>query len=174
MLSGCAGLFIAGAAGGMAVYDRRSLPVVESDARIYFVINKTIVRDPQFKGSYITVTSYNRNVLLTGETPKASLRVAAERIAQQTPNVNRVYDEITVGEPISYKQRARDTWITGEVRSKMLAKKGLESGSIRVVTENGTVFLMGFLTKSQSNLAVDVARQVSGVNKVVKIFQYIS
>jgi len=172
-LSGCAGLFLAGAAGSFIVYDSRSLSTVEADARIYYLVNKSIVRDSELRDARISVTSFNRNVLLTGQVPKASQRVIAEKIAQRVANVRRVYDEIVVGPPAAYTQRSRDIWITGEVRSKMLAKKGLESGFIRIVTEDSVVFLMGNVTKSQASLAVDVARQVSGVNKVVKIFQYI-
>ena len=96
------------------------------------------------------------------------------KIAQKTPNVRRVYDEVAVSMPISISQQSKDMIITGEVRSKILTKKGLESGSIRIVTENGVVYLMGIVTAAQGNLAVEVARQVSGVQKVVKVFQYIT
>ncbi|CZR29798.1 outer membrane lipoprotein [Legionella pneumophila] len=112
-------------------------------------------------------------VLLVGQTPAASLRVLAERIAQNAPGVKRVYDEITVDNPIPLTQRTKDSWITSQVRSNMLTKKGLESGSIRIVTENGVVYLMGIVSDEQALLAVDVARRVAGVRKVVKIFQYI-
>lgn len=171
-LTGCVVAVVAGAAAGM-VYDRRSVMTIEADARLFHVIHTGIVTDPQFKDSRILVTSFNRVVLLVGQTSSASLRVMAEKIARNAPGVIRVYDEVTVGAPIPLTQRTKDSWITGEVRSKMLTKKGLESGSIRIVTENGIVYLMGIATQEQSNLAVDVARRVKGVVKVVKIFQYI-
>ena len=120
------------------------------------------------------MVSFNQTVLLIGQTPTASLRVLAEKIVQNTPSVRRVYDEISVGYPLSLSTRAKDTLVTGQVRSYMLNKKGLESGSIRIVTEGGVVYLMGIATHEQANLAVDVARQVKGVQKVVKIFQYIT
>lgn len=172
LLTSCVVAVVAGAAAGM-VYDRRSVTTLEADARLFHVIHKAIVTDPQFKNSRILVTSFNRVVLLAGQTPTASLRVVAERIAQSTPGIARVYDEITVGQPISVAQRTRDSWITSKVRSNMLTKKGLESGSIRVVTEDGVVYLMGIATSEQATFSVDVARRVNGVNKVVKIFQYI-
>ena len=112
-------------------------------------------------------------MLLVGQTPAASLRVLAEKTARSASGVKRVYDEVTIGHPIPLTQRTKDSWITSQVRSNMLTKKGLESGSIRVVTENGAVYLMGIVTAEQGSLAVDVARRVTGVNKVVKIFQYI-
>lgn len=172
LLTGCVAAVVAGAAAGM-VYDRRTVMTMEADARLFHVIHTEIVTSPQFKNSRILVTSFNRVVLLVGQTPTASLRVLAEKIARQAPGVTRVYDEISVAYPISVKQKTKDSWITGQVRSSMLTKKGLESGSIRVVTENGVVYLMGIATAEQANLAVDVARRVKGVAKVVKIFQYI-
>lgn len=171
-LSGCVAAVVAGAAAGM-VYDKRGVVTLEADARLFHVVHKEIVTDPQFRDSRILVTSFNRIVLLAGQTPTASSRVVAERIAQAAPGVVRVYDEITVGHPISLKQRTKDSLITSQVRSNMLTRKGLESGSIRIVTENGVVYLMGIVTPGQASLAVDVARRVSGVAKVVKIFQYI-
>lgn len=171
-LTGCVVAVVAGAAAGM-VYDRRSVRTIEADARLFHVIHTAIVTDPQFKNSRILVTSFNRVVLLVGQTSSASARVIAEKIARNAPGVVRVYDEVTVNYPIPLAQRTKDSWISGQVRSNMLTKKGLESGSIRIVTENGVVYLMGIATHEQSNLAVDVARRVKGVVKVVKIFQYI-
>jgi len=171
-LTACVAAVVAGAAAGM-VYDRRSISTMEADVRLYHVIHKTIVKDPQFRDSHILVTSFNRVVLLVGQTPTASLRVHAEKIARAAPGVQRVYNEISISNPIPLTQRSKDSWITSQVRSMMLAKKGLESGSIRVITENAEVYLMGIVTDEQAKLAVDVARRVNGVTKVVKIFQYI-
>ncbi|KTD62433.1 BON domain-containing protein [Legionella shakespearei] len=172
ILTGCVVAVVAGAAAGL-VYDRRSVTTLEADARLFHVIHKGIVSNPQFRDSRILVTSFNRVVLLVGQTPTASLRVVAERIAQSAPGVKRVYDEISVDNPLPLTQRSKDSWITGQVRSNMLTRKGLESGSIRIVTENGVVYLMGIVTQEQASLSVDVARRINGVRKVVKIFQYI-
>ena len=147
--------------------------MIERDARIFHVVNKTIVTDRRFQNAHVVVSVFNRVVLLVGQTPIASLRVVAEKIAQSTPQVHRVYNEITVGQARLLTEQSKDVWITGEVRAKLLPKKGLESGSIRVVTENGVVYLMGIASPEQAGLAVDVARQVNGVRKVVKVFQYI-
>ena len=173
LLTGCVAAVVAGAATGLVVYDRRSVTMIERDARIFHVVHSAIVSDPRFRDSHIVVTSFNQVVLLAGETPLATLRGVAEKIAQKTPNVRRVYNEITVDQPSLLTQRSKDTWITGEVRTRLLTKKGLESGSIRVITENEIVFLMGIATAEQANLAVDVAREVNGVRKVVKVFLYI-
>lgn len=172
LLSGCVAAVVAGAT-GLVVYDKRGVLTVEKDARIFHVVHTKIVQDRQFQDSRILVTSFNRVVLLVGQTPNASLRMLAEKIAQEAPNVYRVYDEITIGYPIPLTQRSKDSLITAQVRSMMLTRKDLESGSIRVVTENSVVYLMGIVTPQQGNMAVDVARRVKGVTKVVKIFQYI-
>jgi osmotically-inducible protein OsmY len=171
-LTSCVVAVVAGAAAGM-VYDLRSVTTLEADVRIFHIVHKAIVTNPQFRDSRILVSSFNRIVLLVGQTPTASLRVLAERIAHSTPGVTRVYDEVTVDNPLPMTQRTKDSLITSQARSKMLAKKGLESGSIRIVTENGVVYLMGIVSPGQGALAVDVARRINGVKKVVKIFQYI-
>ncbi len=173
LLNGCVVAVVAGAATGLAVYDRRSVAMIERDARIFHVVHKTIVTDPRFQNSHVVVSVFNQVVLLAGQTPIASLRVVAEKIAQSTPQVHRVYNEITVDQTRLLTEQSKDVWITGEVRAKLLTKKGLESGSIRVVTENEVVYLMGIASPEQAGLAVDVARQVNGVRKVVKVFQYI-
>ena len=174
LLAGCVAAVVAGAAAGTLVYDRRSVATIESDTRIFHTIHKTIVNDPRFRDSRIIVVSFNKVVLLIGQTPDASLRGVVQRIARNAPAVRRVYDEIMVAEPLNLSSRTKDSLLTGQIRSLMLNKKGLESGSIRVVTEGGTVYLMGVVTNEQANLAVDVARQVNGVQKVVKVFQYIT
>lgn len=171
-LTGCVVAVVAGAAAGM-VYDRRSVATMEADARIFHIVHTAIVSNPQLKGSRILVTSFNHVVLLAGQTSSASSRVMAEKIARSAAGVTRVYNEVAVGYSTPLSQRTKDSWITGQVRSSMLTRKGLESGSIRIVTENAVVYLMGIATPEQANLAVDVARRVNGVVKVVKIFQYI-
>lgn len=173
LLTGCVVAVVAGAAAGLVVYDRRSLTMLESDTRIFHIVHTAIVKNPRFRDSHIVVSSFNEVVLLVGQTPSKELRIIAEKIAQNTPHVRRVYDEITVSYPTMLTQRTKDTWITSQVRSLMLTRKGLESGSIRIVTENGVVYLMGIATHEQANISVSVARQINGVQKVVKVFQYI-
>lgn len=172
ILTGCVAVVMAGAAAGLVVYDRRPIGIIETDTRIFHQIHSIIVSDPRFKFSRILVSSFNQEVLLVGQTNAASLRVMAEKIAQETPHVKRVYDQVTVGYPIALTQRTTDTWITSQIRSLMLTMKGLKSGSFRIVTENGVVYLMGMVTQQQAALAVSIARQVDGVQKVVKVFHY--
>lgn len=174
LLTSCVALLAAGTAGGLVVYDHRNVVMIEKDARIFHVIHTKIVKNPAFRDSHINVTSFNQVVLLTGQVPSSSLKVMAEKIAHNTPNVQRVYNEIEIKPPTSFSTRSQDSWITSQVRTKMLLKKGLASGSIRVVTEDGVVYLMGITTRDQAQLATDVARQINGVRKVVKAFRYIT
>lgn len=174
LLSSCAGVVMLGAAGSMVTYDRRSLTMIEQDAHIFYVINRAITNDRRFQSSHVIVTSYNRAVLLTGEVTSTAQKQEAERIAQNTPQVRRVYNELTIAAPLSFRTQSHDALVTGKVRSRLLLQKGLESGSIRIVTEGGVVYLLGVATHEQADLAVNAARQVDGVEKVVKVFQYIT
>jgi len=174
-LQGC--IFVAGAAAGAAgvavVYDHRKLENIMTDQRITSTIVDKINAVPELnQDSHIEVTAFNQVVLLTGETSTPALRQQAEELAHSTPDVNRVYNEIDIKGSASQLTRASDSWITTKIKTEMLATKGLASGTIKVITENGTVYLMGIVSKDQADTAVDIARQVSGVQKVIRIFQF--
>lgn len=172
LLGSCVAAVMVGAAAGMVVYDKRSVHMIEYDTKLFHDVRKAIVDNKAFDDSRIVVSSFNRVILLTGQTPNRRLRLKAVTIAQGVKGVRRVYNQIAIGDPISLSQQSKDTWITSQVKASMLAKKGLSSGTIKVVTENSTVYLMGKVSHDQANLAVDVARRISGVARVVKIFQY--
>lgn len=173
LTSSCVGVFIAGAAtGGLIVYDRRSIKTTAEDSSIRHQVARKIAEDASLEDTHITVSSFNHTVLLAGQTPLASQRVTAGKIARTVPNIRKIYNEIEISSPSSAMTRSSDAWITTKVKTKMLATSDLKSGQIKVVTENGTVFLMGIVTREQANLAVDVARRVDGVQKIVKVFSY--
>lgn len=164
----------AGAAAIAAVYDHRKVEAVVKDQTIANDVIAKINATPALHSetTHINVACFNGVVLLTGETPSAELRQDAENMARNVPDVNRVYNQITIRAPSSSLSRTSDAWITAKIKSQMLATEDLKSGTIKVVTENGTVYLMGVVSKEQADTCVDIARQVSGVQKVVKIFQY--
>ena len=172
-LCGCAAVVFVGTAGGMAVYDRRSVAMIERDARIFYLINSAISGERRLARSHIVIISFNQVVLLAGQVQSASLRDLAESIAQKTANVRRVYDEIAVASSPSIATIAKDTLISTKARQQMLAKKGLASGSIHIITENAVLYLMGSVSHEQADLAVGVARAINGVRQVVTLFQYI-
>lgn len=176
LLSGCvgAGAFAAGAAtGGAVANDRRSISTINNDQNIRFQASTKIAADKSLNNKcHIVVATFNGIVLLTGQAPSEELRVKAQRYVASVLNVRRIYNEISIAGPTSPLTQSSDAWITTKVRSAMLATKNLNSGQIKVVTENGSVYLMGIVTHKQADLAVEVARQIAGVQRVVKIFEY--
>lgn len=174
-LQGC--VFAVGAAAGAAaiaiVYDHRTIENSIQDTQIANTIIERIRVVPPLKNdSHIEVTVFNHVVLLTGETPNPEWKQQAETIAKSVPNVSRVYNQLTIEGPTSTLTRTSDSWITTKIKSQMLATDDLKSSSIKVITENGVVYLMGIVTKDQADISVDIARHVTGVQKVIKIFQY--
>lgn len=174
-LQGCA--VVAGAAAGAAavavVYDHRAFQNSIEDTKLANKIADAIHKIPSLRNEcHIEVTVFNRIVLLTGQCPTQEWRQDAEQIASSVPNVAKVYNQITIQGPTSSLTRTSDSWITTKIKTQMLATEDLKSSSIKVVTENGDVFLMGIVKRQQAEVAVDIARQVSGVQKVLKIFQY--
>lgn len=127
----------------------------------------------QLKKSHISVISYNGVVLLTGQVANEELRQLATSTAEQVKKVRRVYNEITVSGATSALARSNDAWLTAKIKSKMIANSEVAARRIKVVTENGVVFLMGLVTKAEGDRAADVVRTTKGVQKVVRIFEYI-
>jgi len=174
-LQGC--FFIAGAAAGAAaitiVYDHRTVDSILQDQRIDREVLRKIADNPELHSStHISVTSFGQVVLLTGEAPTPELRKQVEATAWTVKGITRIYNAITIQGPTSTLTHASDTWITTKIKTEMLATKGLKPASIKVVTENGTVYLMGTVTPAQEATVVNIARHTAGVQKVVKIFQY--
>jgi len=175
-LQGC--FFIAGAAAGAAaiavVYDHRTINNILLDTDMANTISDRIKKiDVLRNDCHIAVTVFNHIVLLTGETPRAAWKQQAEDIAKSVSGVAKIYNQLTIQGPTSSLIRTSDSWITTKIKGEMLATEDLKSSTIKVVTENGVVYLMGIVKRDQADIAVDIARQVSGVQKVIKIFQYV-
>lgn len=174
-LQGC--FFATGAAVGAAaiaiVYDHRTVDSILQDQRIDREVLRQIHNNSELRNSsHISVTSFGQVVLLTGEAPTPALRKKVEETAWTVPGIIRIYNAITIQGPTSALSQTNDAWITTKIKSEMLTTKGLKATSIKVVTENGTVYLLGTVTRRQEQIAVDIARHTAGVQKVVKIFQY--
>ena|SRR3990167_479971 len=169
--------FAVGAAAGAAaiamVYDHRKISNTLQDTSI---ANKIVSNLSAYKklweASHISVTVFNHIVLLTGETPKSEWRQLAGEIAKSVSGVDKVYNQLSIEGPTSSLTRTSDSWITTKIRSQMLASENLKSSTIKVVTENGVVYLMGIVSRAQADLAVDIARKVTGVQRVMKVFIY--
>jgi len=175
VLQGCvASAFVAGAAaGGAVVYDKRDLATMKQDLETSHAINRAVRKDKKLASdSHIVVATFNHVVLLTGQVPTPEMRGRAEEIAQNSPNVKRIYNEINVVGTTSALTRSSDAWITAKIKGELLVTRGLHSSQIKVVTEDGTVYLMGLVTRRIAQKAVEVSRHVKGVQRVVKIFEY--
>jgi osmotically-inducible protein OsmY len=162
-----------GATGTTAVYDKRNVKTILQDENISYQMTKRLFNYPNVtKQSHVVISTYQDTVLLAGQAPTEKLRDKIVEITKQDPRIKRLYDEITIEGPSSSLTRASDAWITAKVKTQLLATKNLKSRQFKVVTENGVVFLMGVVDRSQAQVAVNVARHVDGVQKVVKVFQY--
>ena len=122
--------------------------------------------------SHIVVTSYNGMVLIAGQTPRAELKDRAEQAARTVQGVKRVYNELQVLQPTSALARSNDALLTTKIKTQMLADNSVPSSRIKVVTENGIVYMLGLVTQQEAASAAAVVQGVSGVQKIVKLFQY--
>jgi len=173
-LSGCVEMVVGGAVmGAVATNDRRTLGAQTEDKSITV---KAELRVPKVAGqdAHVNVASFNRKVLLTGEVTDANAKAAVEREVAGIEGVQNVINELEVAGPASYTSRSSDALITTKVKASLVDMKTISATSFKVVTERGTVYLMGRVTQREGQLAADIARGVSGVQKVVKIFEYIS
>lgn len=178
LLNACAPAVVGGAAaGGAAVYDRRTVGSFIDDEGIELKTRNAIIKDKDLNRQiHINITSYNGIVLLSGEAPTEELRARAENITRGVEKVRLIHNEMTIAAPSSIMTRSSDTLITSKVKTSLFGIKGLEGFNpirVKVVTENGTVYLMGMLHRNESAAVTERARQVSGVQRVVKLFEYL-
>jgi osmotically-inducible protein OsmY len=172
VLGGCvAALVGAGAAGAMVATDRRSSGAYTDDETIEWKVSLAI-REKFGDKVHVNVTSFNRIVLLTGEAPTEEVRQEIQKIAQGTKSVRDVRNEIAVGQPTSLQSWTDDSYITSKVMTNMIGNKDVNQYYIKVVTENGVVYLMGLVTRQEGDAAAAVAANTSGVKRVVKVFEY--
>lgn len=163
---------------GCSIYSQnpsvRTPGVIIDDNAIEGVVERQIrASDSGYKGSHIVVTAYNGLVLLSGQVATEALRSSASDVAQGLKRVRKVHNELTVGGPTSTMARANDGWITTKVKTRLIANKKALGRKIKVQTENGVVYLLGLVTREQADTAVAVAGNVYGVQKIVKVFEYI-
>jgi osmotically-inducible protein OsmY len=174
-LQGCFTMALGGAAlmGTFAATDRRTLGAQTEDKSI-LVKGESHVMNQVGSAGHVNVASFNRKVLLTGEVRDEAMKAAVEREIMAIENVQSVVNELQVSPPASFTSRSNDTFITGKVKASFLDAKDVFGNAFKVVTERGSVYLMGMVTQAEGARAADIARGVSGVQKVVKVFDYIS
>lgn len=174
VLQGCAGVVVAGGAAGASVaHDQRTAGSVVEDQAIEFKVANAIRGDQELnEQSHINVTSYNGLVLLSGETPTEALRKRAEEHARNTQKVRKVYNELVLAAPSSLVSRSGDTVLTAKIKTRMVAEKNFDATRIKVVTENGVVYLMGLVQRATAAIATQIASETGGVQRVVTLYEY--
>ena len=175
-LSACVPLVVGGGmvAGTLVAVDRRTAGTQVEDESIE-VKAASRIRETLGEKARINVTSYNRQVLLTGEVGNETDKQAMTRLVESVDNVRGVVNEVVVAPfTATLSQRSADTFITGKVRASLLDAKDIQASAIKVTTENKVVYLMGIVTPREAKRAAEIARGVNDVTKVVRVFEVVS
>jgi len=171
LLQSCADIAMTGA---QAIYNRHSIQKNLHDQYITLQASKTIdVNRKIFRDTNISVATFHGEVLLAGQVPKVWQRAEIEKQVRAIPDIKKVYNLITIAAPSSTLKRISDTWITAKLKAKLLASNEVDGSQVKVVTENGTVYLMGILQPEEAQAAVELASHTAGVERVVKVFSYL-
>ncbi len=173
-LTACAPMMLAGFAGSaLVVTDRRTSGTQLEDETIE-LRGSARVRDNFGEKVNVTVTSYNRQVLLTGEVPTERDKQLVAGLVEKVENVKTVVNELAVMQPTTLSSRSNDLVITGKIKASLVDSRDFFANAFKVVTERNTVYVMGRVTQREANSATNVIRNVGGVNKVVRLFEIIS
>ena len=173
-MTACAPFLVAGVAGSALVAtDRRTSGTQLEDETIELRASAK-VRDTFGEKVHVNVTSYNRQVLLTGEVPSDRERQAVAAIVEKVENVKSVANELSAMPNASLGSRSNDLVVTGKIKATLIDSRDLFANAFKVVTERNTVYLMGRVTQREADSATALIRNVGGVNKVVRMFEIIS
>ncbi len=172
VISGCMAVAVGGAAatGFIVGEDRRTVGTITEDQGIEIKASNRI--EEKVKDAHINITSYNRAVLLTGEVSSEAAKADAERIARAVENVRSVFNELQVSGNTSLQARTNDSVITSKVKARFVDAGKFSPVHVKVVTENGVVYLLGMVKRQEAADATEVARTTGGVRKVVRVFEY--
>ena len=175
LLGACAPLLVGGAVVGssMVVTDRRTSGTQVEDQTIE-IKSATRINEVIADRGHINVTSYSRQVLVTGEVPTEADKAAVEQAISRIENVRSVVNELVVGPSSAFGDRSNDSYLTSKVKASLVDSKDIMANSYKVVTERGVVYLMGRVTEREAQRGTDVARGVSGVRKVVRVFDIVT
>ncbi len=173
-LSACAPLMFGGVVGGaMIASDRRTTGIQVEDETIE-QRSATAIRENFGSKEHINITSYNRQVLITGEVTSDTVRRQVESLIGRVENVRAVVNELAIGPASSFSDRSSDAVLVAKVKAAMVDTEEVFANVYKVVGERGTIYLMGRVTQREAKRATDVVRGVSGVKRVVRVFEYIT
>lgn len=174
-LQSCWTAVVSTAAAGAIVYKREAIEQKVSDFSIKTQINhKLFANAALWENNRVIVGSVDGYVLLTGQVRTETLKAKVLALVKPITGIRRLYDQITVAEPIGTIQQAKDTFITSVITTKMLFAKDFDPSNVKVITDNGIVYLMGTVDSEQADKASDIASKTAGVTKVVRVFNYIT
>jgi osmotically-inducible protein OsmY len=175
VLQGCVAAAVVGVAGGIsAANDNRSLGNQIDDSKIEFSAHKKLTNEEGLDdNTNIQVISVNAKVLVVGQAPNTYLRDLVIKTIKGVEGIEHIHDQIRISNTTAFTTRSNDVWLTSKVKTALFASDNLDATNVKVVTENGEVFLMGLVKLNEATAAVEVARHVSGVNRVFKMFEYI-
>ena len=182
-LQGCAPAIVAGSAAGAAsvASDKRSAGTIINDQAVEFrVASKLQSDDEMVDKTNISVTAYNGVILLTGEAPTQELKDRAYTYANEVADdsskeeskIKQIHNEISIREPLPFKARNYDTWLTTKIKTKLLTTKDVSSFEVKVVTSDTTVYLLGFMNRQDADTVTRVIANIQGVTRIVKAFEY--
>lgn len=175
LLQGCVGVMLAGAGTGIAsVTDRRAVSTQVSDQAIDVRATQRLnTTNPLWAQSRVVVITTKGKSLLIGQTPTEEFSQQAEAIVKEVPGVVEVFNELRITQPLDITARSHDSLLTSKVKSVLLTEKNIDGTKVKVVTENKEVFLIGLVTQKEADIAVKLARNVGGVQRVITVFEFI-
>lgn len=151
-------------------YDRRTAGTVIDDNALALKANIVLTKDREiWQKCHINTLVYNNSILLVGQTPSLALKEKVNQLLYPYFKAEQIYNQLTIGEPTSFTTRAKDSWLTTQVKGKILANKNIGINRTKIITEDGIVYLMGILTKEEEDLATAIASQTKEVKQVIKI-----
>ncbi len=176
LLQGCVGAVVVGSAAvaTKTTTDPRTAGTQVDDTTLEMKVSNAINKDEEIKkNARIVAVSYQGQILLIGQSPNNSLITKAQSIADKVDDVGDIYNEVRIGKPIGITRASQDSWITTKIKSKLLSSDQVKSANVKVITENGEVFLLGFVTERQAQAAAKVASNTDGVLRVTTVFNYV-
>lgn len=175
LLQGCVEAVVVGgiATGVMVAADRRQSEIVAGDERVE-ITAQSRAGDRFGDKIHLNATSFNYNVLLTGEVPDAQTKAEIEKIVMQVPQVKGVVNELQVAGLATLSSRGNDSYLTGKVKGSFVTENKFQANNVKVVTESSVVYLMGLVTRKEADDATAIARSIGGVKKVVRVFEYLN
>lgn len=170
-LSGCMQVVSTGAS---TVYNRHSIQESLNDQLATFRAYQIIHKKQEFLNTNVAITTYHGDMLVAGQVPEAWQRNKIDRLLRSVPDIDHIYNLLTISSPSSTLTRVSDAWITSKVKAKLLASDEVDASKVKVITENGTVYLMGVVPEPEADTAVDIASNTDGVARVVRVFSYMT